>query len=466
MKTTRDLFFDRFLDALQLKCGLSAGKVVVAFSGGSDSMALLHLLKRAAKRLPIELVALHVNHNLRQAAGDDQAYCENLCREWGVPFEYAELDTRTEARERGLSLETAAREGRYRLLEECAHRHGAMAIALGHTMNDQAETVLANMVRGTGVRGLAAMPWRHGLRVRPLLEFGREGLQDYLRSQGVTWLEDATNESPEFTRNRIRHQVLPLLQREFNPQIISALSRLAHNAAEAESWMQQETKQAFAQCLGSESEKKIVLDIHRFSSYFSSIQKQLVREALERISRGTYRADFTDLQRAEKLLLRGRTGKRVTFGSRWELLIDHGCIVIRAVGSVRGFSRRCERGGAVSLPDIGEITITGPMPRTPDQQLPQSRFEQLIDADQVKGDIIVRSVRHGDRFHPLGSGGNKTLSNFFTDRKIPLHMRGEIPLITCDAGIIWVVGLQIDDRFKVTTQTTSLLHLAFKEYTQ
>ena len=464
MKKNSDSVYARFVTALREKCGISGGRIVVAFSGGPDSLALLHLLSRAREELALELVAVHINHGLRAAAEEDQAFCEQVCRDWNLPLICDTFDTLAEARARKISIETAARDGRYRLLSHYAQAHRAVAIALGHTMNDQAETVLANILRGTGVRGLAGMTWRWNNRIRPLLGFQRDELLNYLQNEGLQWRTDETNESPAYTRNRIRHSLLPKLQEEFNPQIITALAHLAANAAEADEWLRRETGEALQRCLLFSSEKKIVLDIHRFSSYFSSVQKHVVREALERISRGEYRADFTDMQRVQELLSHGRIGKKVSCGKQWEMLLDHGCIVIRSQEQ-QAFSRRCKRGEKVTIPGIGEVTVSAPMPRTADLHLPPSRFEQLVDADEVKGEIIIRSVLRGDRFHPLGAGGTKTLSNFFTDRKIPLHVRGEIPLITCDAGIIWVVGQQIDDRFKVTTQTTSLLHLAFKEFT-
>lgn len=452
----------KFLAACRERCRLQGGRVLVALSGGPDSVALVHLLLVYRDRLGIEPIVAHIDHKLRRDSAADADFCRDLAEKWGLAFHVRAIETGSYARTHKLSLETAARELRYQALRAIAQETGAADIAVGHTASDQAETVLHRMVRGTGIRGLAGMAYRTGSLVRPLLGISRKEILAYLQAEKLPFREDATNHDLRFTRNMIRHEILPLLGARLNPRVEEALNRLAMIAGETEAALDHLAEEALHKAVLYRDAQKIILDIHRISSYFSALQKYIIRKGLEEVSEGAVQPDFVDLQQIERLLTRHVIGKRYRFPGNWEVLIDHDGVVLWKNQPVafdeflRGSSGRVQVGKSIL-----EWKRLSSKELSPGFQglAPSTVF---IDADRVAGTLRVRTPRRGDRFRPLGLNGSKSLGDYFTDRKIPHHQRPEVPVVVCDRGIIWVVGMHLDARFKLTSRTTSLLQLTYR----
>jgi len=445
-----------------MDCRMEPGRVLVAVSGGPDSVALLHLLHRCRGDLQIELVVAHVNHKLRAEAPADAAFCRALARKLDLPFISRTVDTTQAARSRKISIETAARELRYQALADMARETHCSDIAIGHTANDQAETVLLNLARGSGFRGLAGMPFRLGSRVRPLLRLRRTEILHFLQQQDIAYRIDASNRNLDYRRNLVRHEVLPYLTRELNPNFIAQLLKISELSNLAENYFQEQSEQALQQIVAGREPNKIILDIERFWRYFSIVRKYVVRNVLEELSKKKIRPDFRLLARVEALAAKGKIGQRVALPQGWEFLLDHDGLVLWD-GRWVEFDVPVLVNGATEYRPGQRLVIAKRRRGKMDYATRADARNQYVDANKLSGEIRIRSVRPGDRFRPLGAGGSRKVLDVLADRKVPLHRRRETPLVVCDSGIIWVVGHHLDDRCKITEQTQTIYHLKIEE---
>ncbi len=453
---------ERFLTTAVVHCRMRPGRVLVAVSGGPDSVALLILLHRLRRRLEVEPVLGHVHHHLRTEADEEVEFCRELAQKLELPFELRHVDVAAAVAQKKGSVETAARELRYRALEEMADAAGCRDIAVGHTADDQAESVLHNLLRGSGIRGLAGMPYRLGRRVRPLLDLYRAEILPYLAAQGIGYHEDATNRDRSFRRNRIRHEVLPFLRKTIQPNVHVVLNRAAAVHREAEAFLQAQAEEALAGLIRWQGEGKIVLDIEGFWRYFSILRKYILRNVLERLTRKRVRPDFNLLSRIETELAAANVGARIVVRPPWELLLDHDGLVI--------WDRRLRQIDRAVPPETDIELLDGRILRIEETRIDCSEIRrradadnQFIDAERVAGPMQVRNARPGDRMQPLGLAGHKKVFDIFADQKVPLHKRGEIPVLVCRQGVIWPVGFPIDEQFKVTEQTKRVFHLQVRD---
>ena len=452
----------RFLECAVTDCRIKPGRILVAVSGGPDSVALLHLLDRCRSELKIEPIVGHVNHQLRREAPADAVYCEKLAQSLQLPFVTRTVDTKAVARARKLSIETAARELRYQALAEMAREMRCSDIAIGHSADDQAETVLFNLARGSGFRGLAGMPFRLGNRVRPLLRLRRTEILHFLKQQHISYRIDASNQNPNFQRNLIRHEVLPYLARCLNPNFAEHLLKISELGGLAESYFQEQAVQALQQIVKGRQQNKIILDIERFWRYFSIVRKYILRNVLEELSGRKIRPDFGMLSRVESLAATGTIGQRIALLQGWEFLIDHDGLVLWD-GSRVEFDMAALPGTSIEYRPGQKLKIVKRIRSEVDYAAQADARNQYVDADKIAGEIRIRSVRPGDRFVPLGAGGTKKVLDVLADRKVPLHRRRETPLVVCETGIIWLVGQHLDERFKITEQTQTIYHLQIEE---
>ena len=437
-------------------------RVVVAISGGPDSTALLSALKAA---LPVHLIAAHLDHGLRspEECERDREAAQALAESLDVPFELGLADTREEARERGTgSLEAAARAVRYRFLGEVAERFGADAVALGHTANDQAETVLMRVLRGTGLRGLGGIPRRRRLSreqpdvivVRPILSLSRDEVTAYVRDKGLTTVQDGSNADPTYLRNRLRNDVLPLLRTTVNPAVDDALLRLADQARVASQHLDHEARALLESARDGAAE---AWDAHRLSAADPAIRGEAL--ALIVSDYAPDRAATKHVRALQALLLRRRGGVELPGGVR--LRLERGSLA-------REFEIDPVEAESLELCVPGEVI----------DEIAQLRFEArvvdrdvdtdcnvdpaqcaLLDAARVDGNLTIRRRQAGDRFWPLGGPGRRTLKRFFIDQKVPRQARDSIPVVTLRDRPVWVVGHRIDDTFKVTPSTARVLEL-------
>jgi tRNA(Ile)-lysidine synthase len=452
-------------------------RVVVALSGGADSVALTHLLREISPLAGFHLVGLaHLNHQLRGTAADaDEELCRRLAAELSVAIEVERLDVGALARERRGSIEETAREVRYRFLERAASRLDADRIAVGHTIEDQAETFLLRLLRGAGPRGLAGIYPRFGQIVRPLLEVSHADLRRYLGARGIDFQEDETNRDTTIPRNRVRHELIPFLQERFSPRIVEVLAREATLARDDAAWLERVSADAAAKIVRHTIDR-IEIDIDPLLEAPPSIARRILLKALQRqagrrfvgfdhvdallaLATGNDGPAALDLpgQRARReggtLILSPRTGRRGAPGA----------------GRANSFQYLLSIPGEVVLAEAGCAISAEGAPLPPGQSEPDwlehvKAGTAVVDAAALSGVLGVRSRKPGDRFRPLGLSGRKKLQDLFVDLKIPRASRDVTPLVVDDRDrIIWVAGHAIADDFRVTSQTKSVVILKLRE---
>ena len=432
-------------------------RLVAAVSGGSDSVALAHLLAALTRVGHGRLVGLvHVHHGIRGAAADaDAAFAEALGARLGVPVMTRRVDVPARARAEGWSLEAAGREVRLTCYAEALHEFGAGRVALGHTRGDQAETVLLRLARGTGPRGLAAMAPLNGWRVRPLLEVDRDELQAWLRSLGESWCEDATNADLRVPRNRVRAEVLPAL-RAVNPKADQAVARLARLQAADAALLESMANDAWARTVTIDA-GAVRLSWPALSALPRALATRVARRALQSVG---LRGD----ERETGLLLAGRQSRHfhgVTVQRLGpDVVLRKSAAPSRVVVVSQGMAPlHLPVPGAVTLELSGvQLTADGPHPVGDVVMTDPTRV--CVCADAAARGLLVRRWRAGDRIQPLGLPGHRKLQDVFVDRKVPRDERPLVPLVCAhDGTVLWVAGHVLSERARVTTGSSGMVVL-------
>jgi tRNA(Ile)-lysidine synthase len=456
---------------------LPAGsRAVIALSGGADSVALTHLLRELAPRAGFRVAGLaHLNHGLRGDAADaDEEFCCRLAEQWSLPIEVRRLDAGALACRRG-SLEQAAREVRYEFLEQAADQLGADSIAVGHTLDDQAETFLLRLLRGAGPRGLAGIYPRFGRIVRPLLEVSRADLRRYLAERGVSFREDETNRDTTIPRNRVRHELIPFLQERFSPRIAEILANEAAIARDDAAWLEQASSATAARIVHVMSDR-VEIDVPLLLAEPPSIGRWILLGALRR---GSGRR-FVGFDHAETLLAfaAGKGGPAVIDLPGQRARRDGGTLQLSpAVGRERSpvgrqansFRYLLSIPGEAVLAEAGctisaEVATLGSALAQPGWLEHIGGRTAAVDAATLPAVLGVRNRRPGDRLRPLGLSGHKKLQDLLVDLKVPRAARDVTPLVVDDRDrIIWVAGHAIADDFRVTGQTKSVVILKLRD---
>lgn len=439
--------------------------VLVAVSGGPDSVALLHALCTLREELDITLHIAHLNHSFRGDASDQDAeYVRRLAGDLVVPATIERIDVPVIQKTLRLSPEEAARLVRYEFLERVADEIEASRIALGHTADDQVETVLMNILRGTGIDGLRGMPPVRGRFIRPLIAIRRSEIEEYVREHDLHPRIDETNLIPTYTRNRTRLELLPMLRREFNAAVDSAILQLAELACGDTAYMNVVAEDSLKRVTLATAEGTISLDAVAVSEMSPAIGRRVVRSAVRRI-RG-YIADI-GLRHVDELL-----SLLVTTSSfRYEL--PGGVFVERAGESLTFHSERppdqpiiyryeLAVPGEVGLPEVEAVISARVIERQVDPTRAVGSSEAVFDLDSVVGKLVVRSWQPGDRIRPLGMRGSKKLQDVFVDGKIPRRARYRIPVVADDVKAVWVAGLAVSEEARVTEATSRSLVLAIR----
>ena len=446
-------------------------RVLVGLSGGADSTALLLVLARLADRLGIEVCAAYFDHRLRgRSAGErERKYASTLTKELGVALSAGAGDVRDHARAARLSLEEAARELRYRFLAQAAREARCPLVAVGHTADDQAETVLMHILRGSGLAGLGGMT-PHALwpvkvereapvLVRPLLEVGRVEASEYCRERGDRRLEDPTNRSLAPLRNRIRRELLPALRR-YNPRVDAALRRLASAAA-----ADQEVIDGLATAVLAEArstrEGEVRLSRRGLEELPHILRLHALRLAARRLV-GDTRDLGEEHLRAMAEASSKRVGTRLDLPHGLRLSVDYDEVVLAVGPVVEPTCSLPETPVALSVPGatrVGPWTFETEVAPRSAATIAADAGEAVLDFAAAGGELSVRRRRAGDRFQPLGLAVEKKLQDFFVDAKVPRSERDHVPLVCARDGIVWVVGHRIAEWAKVRDGRRRLLRI-------
>ena len=429
----------------------------VAVSGGPDSVALLGaLVELVERKKSLRLTVLHVNHALRAEADQEQKLVENLCRRWQLPCLVKNLTTPRLQH----GIEAWARTERYRFFQQAKEQCSLDAVALAHTRDDQAETVLFRLLRGAGHRGLAGIPARRdGWIIRPLLRCSRKEVLSYLSAQQLPYAIDASNADLRYTRNKIRHTLLPLLEREFSPQIRQHLIQTAESLRAEEGWLEE---QAFA------AYERTRVGGDRLSRASLLGEPQALRPRILRIwfeqSGKPGELRFLHLQRLAELA-EGRIVGQVELPGSLVVCREGEDLLLTEKRSWIGVPSYCydlSFGESLTIPETGwRLTASLPETRrlTPADAYRSDPWEAIFDIDALSGRLTVRNVQPGDRMQPLGMQGRKKIHDIFIDKKVAVTQRRLWPLVLCDAEIFWIPGCVRGEYGKVTTATHRVCQL-------
>jgi tRNA(Ile)-lysidine synthase len=445
--------------------------VVVAVSGGPDSVAMLHVLFLLSERYSWRLVVAHVNHKFRGDESDaEAAFVAELAKSYSLPCEIGNIDVPAYIDQTSLNAQVAAREKRYEFLHEVANRYHATRVALAHHADDQAETIMMRILRGTGPSGLAGMPERRVEKkvelVRPFLRIYKAEVVQYCREHGLEYCMDSSNELRKYARNQIRLDVMPFL-RSYNEQLPVALNRMSEMMRAEDDFVEEEAAKAFATIVSLKSAGCRFLS-SEFAQAHVALQRRMIKLILAYLSLRLERFDFARLELIRSAILQRKTPTlQLDIGEQYVLIREYDEIRIQASSlTASGYCYELMlQSGDLCIQELGStFRVTryekGTVHDQPDCAR-GSAAEAWFDLDQLEGPIFVRSRQAGDRIEPFGLNGSKKVKDMFIDAKIPPSMRDTLPLVVDGRDqILWIPHMRRSRHAVVKASTTHLLHMA------
>ncbi len=447
-----------FLDTVKKYALFSPGqKILVSLSGGADSLTLFHLFLRIKEDWGLEIEVFHLDHKLRPESSEQAERISQMVKDKGLICHSFGAEIKELQRERGGSLQEVARNERLKLLEKTGIERSVDRIALGHQANDQAETLLLNLIRGTGTGGLAGIPYKgKGKIIHPLLDVWRKDIEKYCQVWGLEIMEDPSNYSSQYRRNQLRLEVIPWLEKEFNPKLQESLWRTAKNLQEDSFFLEEMALKELEKKWKSREES---LELKWLLELPVSLRKRVLLGACRKISPGKS-FYFEHLDLLDALLRIGQTGSRLDLPG---VTVEKG---YRKLYFFAAKKSEPEEDYCYYMPIPGKVTVPEAGVIITAERVEKARWEQLdknkiiVDGDKLGQKLMVRSRRPGDRFWPFGSPGQKKLKDFFIDSKIDRWKRRKIPLLVSTEGsIVWVIGCRVSEKYRVEAETKNLVEI-------
>lgn len=451
-------------------------RVIAGVSGGADSVCLFFVLLELRQTLDFELIVVHVNHGLRGESADaDEQFVRNLCGRYGIPLEVSCVNLELIAKNRKQSLEEAGRNIRREAFEAAMKKYEADKIALAHHQNDNAETLLWNLCRGSGLTGLGGIRPVNGCYIRPLLCMTRKEIETFLAKRGQPYCVDETNAGTDYTRNRLRHLILPVLEEEINPQSVRHMNVAMLQMQELREYMECQAQQAQSECTVWKSAEECLIDKERFLAYPRILQTFMIRECLDRLHGQL--TDFGQIHVEEILnLFERQTGRK--------LCLPEGVTARRVYEGVRlckdtgkGAESRenpphlspvfLDIPGETCLPEQG-LLVRCRIIKKPDdfsiKEIPENIYTKWFDYDIIEKGLCIRGKTPGDFITIDKTGHTKKLKSWFVNEKIPACERAEIPLLAKDNDILWIIGHRMSCAYQVSERTKQILQIEISDY--
>jgi tRNA(Ile)-lysidine synthase len=433
-------------------------KILVALSGGPDSVFLLLLLDKFKNKLKIGIGAAHVNHMLRGKDADaDEMFCRQLCDDMHIAYFSDKADVKRYAKENKHSIEEAARILRYRALNGIAQKENYNKIAVAHNINDNAETVLLNLIKGSGISGIAGIPVKRDNLIRPLLNAYKSEILSYLAECGQEFRIDKTNEDENFERNYIRKTLLPAIKNKLNPSVEGAIFNSSQTLSNAKTVLSGYIEEFEADCVRFAS-NMIEIDIAKIKDRELPVLGEIIKHSVrKRLNKEIGYNDYLTI----KELMEKQKGRRADLSSRLFAVKEKNFIVIGEKKRNESSHETVIHIGEEKETEFGKIRISA-VPRK-EAKIGKDPKREYISGDKLESpEFLIRSWKKGDKFIPLGMKGYRKLSDFLTDRKIDSLNKKEQPVLVNKNDIVWAVGLRIDDRYKITETTNTVIELCLK----
>jgi len=432
-------------------------RIVLGVSGGPDSVALLHILFALREQCGWTLAVAHLHHGLRgRDAEEDLEFVQGLSQDLGLPFFHGRLPEDALRSQKG-SLQEAARKARYDFLESVRSHWGARCIAVGHQADDQAETVLAALLRGAGTKGLAGIPYVRGSVIRPILDLTREEILRYLDRRGLPYRVDPSNEQETFLRNRIRHHLLPLLREFYSPRIDDRLRRIAHLCAQEDAFMEASTDQIWRR-LARLGDRRVEIPLSAYRETPAAVRLRLLRRSVAYLRGDTRGLSWVHLVRLDELALEDGRERWVHLPGRLRGVVGGGAVMLGWEEEFRSgcFRYPVEVPGETTIPEAG-LRIRWELVEGTGLSRRRKGEGVLLDLEAMDGELVVRSPLPGDRFRPAGLGGSRKVKDLLIDAKVPRRDRWRVPVLVDRRGPLWVVGHRLDERVRPGPETKKIL---------
>lgn len=437
--------------------------ILIGLSGGADSVCLLVLLNDLKEEFDIHLYAVHVHHGLRGLEADrDADFSRQLCNNLNIPFYLVRRSIEIEAKQHKISVEAAGRKARYDIFNKLKDEIGANKIAVAHHLNDQVETVLFHLMRGSGLKGLGGIKPVRGDIIRPLIECLRTDIEDFCKNEKIDYVNDTSNDTNHYSRNKIRHNLIPYIEKNFNPSFIRQAGFMSDLLREDEDFLETEAKRYYETVKKASGDHKIILDAGVLLKLHPSIRKRIYMCTILYLCQSLEGYESKHLNLIDDLLFM-QTGKRISLldgmsvqkvyqevhfsnmfekGTSWEYILPRNNIVlelkeINAKLSIRTFNNK--------------NTIKNG----------ENRYTKWFDYDKIIFNLTLRNRRDGDFIYLNGSTQRKKLKDFFIDLKIPRDERNHIPLLADGSHVIWVIGYRVNKDYQVTEKTNKILEINF-----
>ena len=432
-------------------------KVLVALSGGPDSVFLLHFLNKFKNKFKIEIGAVHINHRLRGNDSErDELFCKAICDELSVPFYILRKDIKSYSKKNKISLEVAGRKIRYEFFEKISSENKYDKIVTAHNADDNAETVLLNLIKGTGIKGIAGIPVKRNNIVRPILSLTKKEILDYLNENQFEYRVDESNLSNDFERNFLRNEVIPLIQKNINPAFSNSalntslnLQRLNLGLASIVSGLKSTVKVKF--------NRSVIIPVDFIKSENKFIISYTIKELID--ENFSVKLEFNDLKKIF-MLVKKQSGKSEELSENLIALKERNEIRIVKKSALKNSNeKKISTGSEIKIArktfSIFEVTRS-------EVKIGKSKNIEYISADGLSSDFIVRTWTEGDKFFPIGMQGSKKISDYLNDIKINSFEKNEQHVLENNGSIVWVIGKRLDDRFKLTPNTKKVLKLCLK----
>lgn len=438
--------------------------IILGLSGGVDSMSLLHILLRLKDRYGISLHLAHVNHGVRgELAKRDQDFVEEVARKLDLPFYTTKVNMEDYGRRHKITSEEAGRILRYGFFNEIIDSLGGQGkIAVAHNLNDQAETLIMRFLRGTGLDGLRGIEHRNDNIIRPILDISRQELEDYIREQAIEITEDHTNFQAIYTRNKIRLELIPYIEENFNPNIIRTLERTANLAEIDSSFLEKLSEKSYNDIVKKEGENRVILDLKGFQLEDLSIQQRLIRRSILEVNSNLQGISESQISLILDIFSQGETGKKVDIANNIRARVSYDNLIIeKKLGEDLGeFEYSLDR--ELFIGEIGYKFHMSILEGQDFSKLPREKHTRYFDYGKMGQDLLVRNRRPGDSFRPFGMKGRKKIKDYFMDEKLPRTLRDRVPLVVDGQDIVWVVGYRTSEDYKLDKDTEKILKISYE----
>lgn len=436
--------------------------VLVGLSGGPDSVFLFHNLRLLKETLSFNLYASHINHMYRGTdAEHDEVFVRKLCDRYNIKLFVKRKNTNDYSKELNVTEEEAGRILRYNFFRENLKEIGGGLIAVAHNLNDQAETVLQRIIRGTGMDGLKAMTFKSGNIIRPILNVNKSEILKFLNNNNFEYCIDKTNDQDIYGRNKIRLNLIPYLEANFNPNIQNTLVRMSENMYNDSKIVEKYVKDLYEEVLIKKNEMQVVFDLYKLKKMEDYETGRLIKYAIECLKGNTHNIEMKHIEYVNEFINSGTTGKTIDLSEGFTVYISYNDLIVRkSIEKIENFKYNIKINEPLYIREIGKVILCKLIDAA---NLNMNDKSINIDYELVNGNLVVRNRRDGDKIIPCGMTGTKKLKDIFIDMKVPIYERNKKLIIADDDNILWVEDFRIHNDYRVSSSTRKILNITITE---